>query len=208
MLCQKCFLLTDEMWAWKSLSLGNPLGNLHTSCHWCVLLPAWTQRSWLWFYSVASAALYDQSFAPIGFESSYCCTSGYLKPDEGLWAADLSSGFWSFCSQGAPHPSSVCPALQLLLTSLRDDSLCQCRRSLLHRNTALNLLNIFAVIYAPLLTAEKLFIDWTRYVKGKSCTGITHHNEGPGYNVLATFMWGLFTHTVTVLLELELNYHK
>lgn len=130
------------------------------------------------------------------FESSYYLTSGYSKPNEGLWAADLSSGFLSFCSQGAPHRSSMCPALQLLLTSPIDDSLHQCgRKSPTQWNTVLNLLNIFSVIYAPLPHSREAIHRFnTLYVKGKSCTG-THHIKGPvSSSLLTIYMWGLFTY--------------
>lgn len=108
--------------------------------------------------------LLAQPFTSIGFDSSG--TSGYLKLKGGLWVADLGSGFWSLCSQGAPHPSIVCPALQLLLTLLRDDSLHQSE----HRNS------VECVINAPLPHSREAIHSFnTLHVKGKSCTGSTHH---------------------------------
>lgn len=118
------------------------------------MIHPWSDSANMFWQCSISSPLSAQSFTPFGFESSYCCTTGYLQSSGGLWAADLRSGFWSlfvFC-QGSPQLSSVCPALQLLLTSLRDDSLRQSR----HRNTVLNLLNIFALIYALLPHVERL----------------------------------------------------
>lgn len=110
------------------------------------LLPCFDSASIIWQCCVSSP-LSAQCFTSIGFESSHCCTSSYQKHNEALWVADLNSGFLSFCSQGSPHPSNVCPVLQLLQYSLH----CEMTHYLkADTETALNLLNIFAVIYAPL----------------------------------------------------------
>lgn len=150
----KCFLLTDDMWAssWKSsyfLPLMCPPPCLDSA------------RLGLIWQCYISSLLLPQSWSSFGFESSYCCTSGYFKPDEGLWAADLSSGFEAFAAKVlhippmCVQPCSCCSPHQEMTHYVNAGE------SLLHRNTVLNLLNIFAVIYAPLLTAEKLFIDST-----------------------------------------------
>lgn len=172
-----------------------PVGNLHTSCHWC-LVPCFDSASKVLFDM--SAALYQCSLLHPLVLSHPNAAPLANKPNEGLWAADLCSGFWSFCSQCVPSLEAAAHLTERWLTT-------SMREKVSNTETVLNLLNIFAVIYAPLPHGRVAIHRFnTLYVKGKSCTGITHHIKGPVCNLFGHIhVWSIHIHTE--LFEIKYN---